>query len=239
MVVPKLVDGSGMHAQEDSGPVRVGKTCAARLGRREELLPRHGNCEHLTRSSDRAAWSYVSYVVHGTLSLVVSSGPDDLAARLARVLPDTPGVDLAYLFGSQAAGRGRNESDIDVGVLVSADALKDRDGTVARLLDGLGRVVGSDRLDLVLLNDAPSLLRQRVLATGRLLYARTPSCRVRFVCDTIRDYQDMQVRREWFRGKRVGAIREGRIDGGSGDLLAQARRVARLFGQAPRLPSSR
>jgi predicted nucleotidyltransferase len=85
---------------------------------------------------------------------------EDLPAALGRVLAGLPDVDLAYLFGSHASGRARTESDIDVGVLVSADAWRKRAGTLAHLFDVLGRVVGSDRLDLVLLNDAVCSVRR-------------------------------------------------------------------------------
>jgi uncharacterized protein len=161
----------------------------------------------------------------------------DAVARLAAALAALPEVELAYLFGSYAQGRDRAESDIDIAIQVHRDAAHDKRATLARLFDRLGRVVPSDRLDLVLLDDAPSLLRHRILTSGRLLFERTAVTRVRFATRTIRDYQDMQHRREFFYRHRVNRLREGGGDGGSGDLLAQARRVARLLGEAPSLPA--
>jgi predicted nucleotidyltransferase len=160
--------------------------------------------------------------------------PDpDWLVPLASALAAEPDIELAYLFGSHASGRTRPESDIDIGVLVSARAASNPRETLAQLLGRIGRVIASNRLDLVLLNGASSLLRHRIVSIGRLLLARSPAIRHRFVTRAIQDYQDMQIRREFFYGKRVASIREGRPDGGSRDLLAQARRVARLFGQAP------
>jgi hypothetical protein len=167
----------------------------------------------------------------------VESAPDaDLSSRLAAILESLPEVELAYLFGSHAAGRARPESDIDLGVQVAAEAAEQPHATLARLFDRLGCAVPSDRLDVVLLNHAPPLLRHRILATGQLLFARRPEARVRFATRTIRDYQDMQVRREFFYRERLKRLREGKGDGRSGDLLAQARRAARLLGETPRLP---
>jgi hypothetical protein len=167
----------------------------------------------------------------------MAAAPDaGLASRLAAVLASLPEVELAYLFGSHARGRARAESDIDLGVVVSAEAAHHARETLPRLFDRLGMAVPSDRLDLVLLNSAPALLRQRILASGRLLFARRPEARVRFATRTLRDYQDMQVRRAFFYRKRVERLREGRDDGRSRDLLAEARRAARLLGEAPRLP---
>lgn len=168
---------------------------------------------------------------------VMSPAPGaDLASRLTAVLSTLPQVELAYLFGSHAGGRAREESDIDLAIQVSPAAAADARATLAGLFDRLGRVVPSDRLDLVLLNDAPSLLRHRILATGRLLVERSAVARVRFATRTIRDYQDMRSRREFFYHERVKRLKEGRFDGGSGDLLAQARRVARLLGETPGVP---
>ena len=160
-----------------------------------------------------------------------------LASRLAAALTSLPEVELAYLFGSRAHGRERAESDIDVAIQVSPAAAGQARATLALLFDQLGRIVPSDRLDLVLLNHAPSLLRHRILSTGTLLVERTPAARVRFATRTIRDYQDMQSRREFFYRERVKRLREGGTDGGSRDLLAQARRTAQLLGEAPRLPA--
>jgi hypothetical protein len=171
-----------------------------------------------------------------SLSAMSPTDHTDPVARLAEALAALPEVELAYLFGSFASGRNRAESDIDVAIQVRRDAAHDRRTTLAWLFDRLGQVVPSDRLDLVLLDDAPSLLRHRILTTGRLLFARTPEMRVRFTTRTIRDYQDMHHRREFFYRHRLKRLREGGSDGGSGDLLAQARRVARLLGEAPGLP---
>ena len=160
------------------------------------------------------------------------------ASRVATTLDSMIEVELAYLFGSHARGQERAESDIDLAIQVDAASARDPRTTLARLFAELGRVVRSDRLDIVLLNDAPSLLRHRVLSTGRLLVERTPIARIRFATRTIRDYQDMQVRREFFYRSRLKHLREGRGHGGSGNLLAEARRVAKLLGETPRLPTN-
>jgi hypothetical protein len=160
----------------------------------------------------------------------MTANPDnDLAGRLATVLAALPEVQLAYLFGSHAHGRAGAESDIDLGIQVTREAAMHAHATLARIFDRLGRAAPSDRLDLVLLNDAPSLLRHRILTNGKLLFAREPEARLRFATRAIRDYQDMQFRREFFYRERLKRLKEGSGHGRSGDLLAQARRVARLF----------
>jgi predicted nucleotidyltransferase len=140
---------------------------------------------------------------------------------------------LAYLFGSRALGRARQESDFDIAVLVdAATAGGERGRTIRRLAGKLGREVSSARLDLVILNDAPALLRHRVLRDGVLLWERAPEDRVRFAVQTIRDYQDGWYRREQFTRRRIERLRTRGVDGGSRDLLQKARSAGRLLAKA-------
>ncbi len=156
--------------------------------------------------------------------------------RLAEALREMPDVRLAYLFGSRARGRSRADSDIDVGVLLDDEAAREERGAVVRRLAGrLGRVVSSALLDVVVLNDAPALLRHRVLRDGVLLFARSPEDRVRFAVKAIRDYQDGQVRREQATRARIERLQRGEAHGRSGDLLEKARRAAQVLGQAARV----
>ena len=150
-------------------------------------------------------------------------------------------VRVAYLFGSRARGRERPGSDIDVAVLVDDALVNDTGGvkqTLWRLIIALsGDGVPSDRLDLVLLNDAPPLLCHHVLRDGLLLHARSKTERVRFAIRTMRDYQDIEPKlaqqRRW-RVERIkrnaGKIVETPQDGGPRDILASARRVGQLLG---------
>lgn len=161
----------------------------------------------------------------------------DAAGRLASVVRELPEVRLAFLFGSRAHGRERPDSDFDIGVLLDNDAAgAERGATISRLAGRLGRVVSSALLDIVVLNDAPVLLRQRVLRDGVLLHERSPGERVRFAVRTIQEYQDSQVRRDEFTRRRIQRL-TGTQDhhGGPGDLLEKARGVARLLGQAGRV----
>jgi uncharacterized protein len=157
--------------------------------------------------------------------------------RLVQALRECDWVRLAFLFGSRAQGRAREDSDYDLGILVDEQQAKeDRGRTIRKLAARLGREVASQLLDLVILNDAPALLRHRVLRNGVLLMQRSPEERVRFALETIREYQDGQVRREWFTRRRIQRLKAGPTDGGSGDFLEKARRAARLLGKAADLP---
>ena len=117
-------------------------------------------------------------------------------AQLHDLLLEIPYVRLAWLFGSRARGRARPDSDYDVAVLLDEETAQKERGRVVRDLAGaLGRAVPSHLLDIVVLNDAPVLLRHRVLQGGVLLLERLPIDRIRFVTKTLREYQDGEIRR--------------------------------------------
>ena len=170
--------------------------------------------------------------------MTVSADEHDVGSlrrRLARALKSDRTVRLAWLHGSRARGTARRESDIDVAELLDDDqaanptAIKD---SIWRLAGALGREVPSDRLDLVLLNGAPALLRHRVVRDGVPLFARSEAERVRFVRGTIREYQDLEPRLREHTRYRVQRLEERRESGRFGDILETARRAGRLLGPA-------
>jgi predicted nucleotidyltransferase len=161
---------------------------------------------------------------------------ESVADRLGQVLAAIDNVRLAYLFGSRARHVARPDSDYDIGVLLdAASARGDRGAIVRRLAGRLGNVVSAALIDIVVLNDAPPLLRHRILRGGRVLFQRSPEERVRFAISTIREYQDLRIRRERFARARIRRLEAGVTDGGSRDLLEKARGAARLLRQASRV----
>ncbi len=96
-----------------------------------------------------------------------------LLQRLAAVLAERPEVCEAYLFGSRARGEEQPHSDLDVAVYVDPRRLPGAPfGYEATLSAALMAALGSNRVDVVMLNDAPPLLYHRVLRDGVRLLAR-------------------------------------------------------------------
>lgn len=94
---------------------------------------------------------------------------DALRERLAR----RPEVLEAYLFGSHARSEAAAHSDLDVAVYVDSERLPLAPfGYAAHLTADLTAGLGFDRLDVVVLNDAPPLLYHRVLRDGERLLSR-------------------------------------------------------------------
>ena len=96
-----------------------------------------------------------------------------LVARLARALSSREEILEAYLFGSRARGRERRDSDVDVAVYV--DETRARDGVWgyrAELTTDLMVALGSNEVDVVVLNRASILLYHRVLRDGVRVLSR-------------------------------------------------------------------
>jgi hypothetical protein len=95
-----------------------------------------------------------------------------LATLRARLEPRAEILE-AYLFGSAATGSAQAHSDVDVAVYLRAPRPPASPfGYVADLTTALMRGLGVDRVDVVVLNDAPPLLYHRVLRDGVRILAR-------------------------------------------------------------------
>lgn len=95
-----------------------------------------------------------------------------LERRLAEALTQRTEVLEAYLFGSHALGRAEPHSDIDVAVYIDAGAPASPYGYAADLTAHLIQALGTNAIDLVVLNQAPPLLYHRVLRDGRRILSR-------------------------------------------------------------------
>ena len=115
--------------------------------------------------------------------------PNSLKTELKTLFQEYS-VILAYLFGSQATGKVHGESDIDIAVLLGEGSPNDRLAIQLKLLEGLSRVCRSDRVDLVILNEAPPLLAYEVLRNGIQLYSIDDNARVEFQVRTLRTFED-------------------------------------------------
>jgi predicted nucleotidyltransferase len=124
-------------------------------------------------------------------------------------------ISLVYLFGSQVTGNIGPLSDIDLGVVVDHAAMSME--LQARLAHEFGRSLGTDRIDVVLLNRAPVELVFSVIAQGVLLYERSLAEKVEYEATVMSRYYDylpiLRAQREDILrgdpdGKRVQRYRE-------------------------------
>lgn len=89
---------------------------------------------------------------------------------LQQVLEQAAEVRLAVVFGSAARGVANAQSDIDIGISLAAEADA---GSLSRLRVELERAAGR-AVDLVVLDEAPPLLRFEIARAGTVLVQRDP-----------------------------------------------------------------
>lgn len=116
---------------------------------------------------------------------------DTKLERLARRWAEDSTVAAAYLFGSRARGDARPNSDVDLAVVLAAGiSPSERFRRRLALLDAATAELGSDAVDIVMLEDAPATLAHRALRHGRLIVDRDPQRRVAVIEGVYRRYID-------------------------------------------------
>lgn len=121
-------------------------------------------------------------------------GIQDFETKLARLADDwsrDEDVAAAYLHGSRARGDARASSDVDFAVILRANlSPSDRWRKRLELLDSAASALGTDAVDLVLIDEAPSPVSHRAIRDGVLIVDRDPGRRVEVVEGVFRRYLD-------------------------------------------------
>jgi predicted nucleotidyltransferase len=121
---------------------------------------------------------------------------------LGELFERQPDVIAAYLFGSQARGNAGPLSDVDLAVWLDGHPEPGRRLSRQLALSAeAASLLGTEEVELVVLNGAPPLLAQRVIRDALLLTERTPLARVRLETEAIIRYLDtIPLREELGRG---------------------------------------
>lgn len=125
---------------------------------------------------------------------------DDVLDRLRAAAPEALAgepVVVAYLFGSQARGTARADSDVDVAALLAPEvpAATYLDAQL-RIAQKLSDATHLGDVDVVVLNDAPLPLRGRVVHDRQVVYCTDEPARVEYESLTFREFVDFRVHAE-------------------------------------------
>jgi predicted nucleotidyltransferase len=99
---------------------------------------------------------------------------------------------FAYVFGSASTGALTPRSDIDIAVFVAPGA--DAHAVRLAVARAAARQMGTDAIDVVVLNAAPVAVAGRVLGTRQVVLDRDPFSRHRYESATARLFQDFRIR---------------------------------------------
>jgi predicted nucleotidyltransferase len=154
---------------------------------------------------------------------------ESLRDEISRRSESIEGISALLLFGSRARGVERPDSDLDVAVLPSVgDDPKARRRLQTRLAVALADLAPEGRVDVILLDEASDLLRQRVLETGHLLINRDPRAFRDLRVRTMREYGDREWVRDLMRAAQKRRLEQGEPSGRSGRALESLRRTGKL-----------
>lgn len=144
---------------------------------------------------------------------------EEVIARLQKFIAtnrDSGQITAFYLFGSYAAGRQTPLSDIDLAVLLDNSVEQERylDNRL-RLMGELSTILGTDAVELVVLNESPPGLAYRVIRDGELLFApeEGKGQLVDFKVRIMDRYFDFQPAQRIFSEGLSRRIREGSFGG--------------------------
>jgi predicted nucleotidyltransferase len=137
---------------------------------------------------------------------------EELSLRLpllAKNLSVHPEIVAVYLFGSFARGNPRRGSDIDIAVYTrGSHSQRRRARARTEYIGTAAKTLGTDRVDVVVLNQAPVVLRHEVFRDGKLLYVRDRDDLSRFRVSCSREYLDTIPLRRTFEKAYFRKIRE-------------------------------
>ena len=118
----------------------------------------------------------------------------DFLPQVVDFLKNRQKVVFSYLFGSLARDKVLPLSDIDVAIYLKegVDLNKEKMNILQDLID----LLGTEEIDLVLLNTAPLTLKARIVENKKILVDKEPFLRHSFESLVLREYFDFSKKEE-------------------------------------------
>lgn len=139
-------------------------------------------------------------------------------------------VAVLVVFGSRARGDHRPDSDLDVAVLPDTANSRARRYLQADLAVVLAHLAPEGRVDVILLDEAPEVLRQRIMETGRVLLNRDLEAWKELRVRTMREYGDSEGYRRRYREAQRRRLEGREPSGRSTKAIESLKRVGKLPG---------
>ena len=100
-------------------------------------------------------------------------------------------VKLAYLFGSVAEGKEGKLSDVDIAVFLDESlSKKERFNLQLKLMSEMSSILKTDKVDLIVMNDAPLSLNYEIIKANHPLLVRDKGEKIDFEHGILSRYLD-------------------------------------------------
>lgn len=116
--------------------------------------------------------------------------------EVKKVLKEDINVIFSYLFGGIAKAEVKPLSDIDIAVYI--DDTANLPHFKLQLFDRLTDILGTNELDLIILNTAPLSLAGRILQNMQILTDKKPFFRYSYESITLRKFFDFKIKEDIF-----------------------------------------
>lgn len=120
-------------------------------------------------------------------------------------------IAAVYLFGSNATGRARPDSDIDLAVLLSGSPDSATAGFRRLELLEAAQALALHPVDVVVLNAASPELCHAVLTEGKLVCEADRYARIEFEVRAGKEYEDFRIQRAFFTNALKMELLHGEI----------------------------
>lgn len=112
-------------------------------------------------------------------------------AKVKAFIEEQESVRVAYLFGSYAKCKAGPLSDFDIAVLLERHLDKQESFNLKlKLINGISSILKTDKLDIVVMNNAPLLLNYNIIREGRVLNSKNELERVMFETHILSQHLD-------------------------------------------------
>ena len=185
----------GDHSAAEPQPKRVPKVPKVYRKSLQNLKSLNGSSTEFSE-----IWPILCYF--GTM-IRFKPVPENIHQRIAS-LPDyfgvNPNIIFAYLFGGLLKERPNPLSDIDLAVYARNPKKLD----YLKLFIRISKILGTDEIDLVILNKAPLALTGRILQNRRVLVDKNPFLRHKYESLILREFFDFQIKERDILKRRYG-----------------------------------
>jgi uncharacterized protein len=125
---------------------------------------------------------------------------DEKIKSLPELFINDPNIVFAYLFGGLLRGKRNPLSDVDLAIWVKNLKAFDYLALFAKITN----ILGTDEIDLVILNRAPLSLSGRILQNRKVLIDKEPFQRHRYESLILREFFDFTLRERGILKRRYG-----------------------------------
>jgi predicted nucleotidyltransferase len=129
--------------------------------------------------------------------------PEDIYKRidlLTDLLMEDSNIIFAYLFGGLVRGKRRSLNDVDLGIYVK----NIKRLNFLSLFSKMSQTLGTDEIDLVVLNSAPISLAGRILCQRKMLIDKDPFLRHKYESRILREFFDFAIKEREILHRRYG-----------------------------------